>query len=64
MLNVTNYGKHIEQWVMQLEDPSFLLETHVGVEKLEEKVQFLEARGKKVIALAAQGREALMEVSS
>ena len=53
MLNVTNYGKHVESWAMHLEEPTFLVETHVGTEKMEEKLQFLETRGKKVIAMPA-----------
>ena len=53
MLNVTNYGKQVETWAMKLEDPTFLVETHVGTDKLEEKLQYLETRGKKVIAMPA-----------
>ena len=54
MLNVTNYGKQVETWAMQLEDPTFLVETHVGTDKMEEKLQFLKTRGKKAIAMPAQ----------
>ena len=53
MLNVANYGKHVESWAMHLEEPTFLVETHVGTEKMEEKLQFLQTRGKKVIAMPA-----------
>ena len=52
--NVTNYGKQVEKWAMTLQRPTFLAETHLGVETLNAKVQFLNTRGKRTLAMPAQ----------
>ena len=54
MCNVTNYGKEVEKWVMSLDCPIFLVETHLGEEKMQEKLQFLTVRGRNAYGMAAQ----------
>ena len=53
MCNVTNYGKEIEKWILTQEKPIFLVETHLGEEKMQEKIQALCVRGRNAYGMAA-----------
>ena len=54
VLNVTQYGKEIDKWLMaQPRRPIFLLETHLEGEALKMKTQYLATRGWKTMALPA-----------